>query len=179
MPAGNPENYILCGIHIDSKKYFIKITIQLIVNKFFINFRKVWQYADRSVISFVTFFFLLCTSIISACLKACRNSPISIQKLKCKQTKLVKISAFILIILVGISFNLANVLHFHAFKIFLVSISLACVREKTGANFFALIFLTLDDPETYWSLPGQDQLVTFEIFWDKVEIWSSEIILEK
>ena len=54
--AGNAENYILCGIHIDWVKVHYKIIIQLI--QCLVNFRKVQWYADTSVISFILFYFL-------------------------------------------------------------------------------------------------------------------------
>ena len=76
--------------------------MQLIVNQFFINFRKVPQYADRSVIRFITFFSFIYRYYIST-IKYLRKL-INIYTIV-KQIKLAKISAFILIILVRISFN--------------------------------------------------------------------------
>ena len=60
------------------EKYLIKVSIELIVNQFSVNFRKVLKYSDRSVNSFITFFFFF-TGVISAYLNSGGNASLSIQ----------------------------------------------------------------------------------------------------
>ena len=104
------------------------------------------------------FSFFLFTGIVLTFLNSCGNSPISMEKLKCKQMKLEKISGFIVIILVWISFNWYLSCTFMPLIFLLISILLVCVKEKIDLRFFALIFLI---PGWSWNIDWCEDRISY------------------